>query len=93
MKTIEINQTLRSVELISYYKDSAYAQTDKIHELANELFKQKNGMTANCDEEIEEIELFEDSILNDIECYLTGYEYIECENQGSYHRHIWHKIN
>jgi HEPN domain-containing protein len=68
-------------ELVSYYKTSAYAQTNEITELAKELI-----------EEGEELEEVEQEILNDIKVSLEDYEYIECENQGSYRRHIWHKI-
>ena len=68
-------------ELVSYYNTSAYAQTDEITELAEQLI-----------EEGDELEEVEQEILNDIEVSLEGYEYIECENQGSYRRHIWHKI-
>jgi len=68
-------------ELVSHYNTSAYAQTDEITELAEKLI-----------EEGDELEEVEQEILNDIEVSLEGYEYIECENQGSYRRHIWHKI-
>jgi hypothetical protein len=67
-------------DLIYYYNSSAYAQTDKITELAEQLIEY--------DDELEEVEK---EILNDIEVSLEGYEYIECENQGSYKRHLWHK--
>lgn len=68
-------------ELVSYYNTSAYAKTNEITELAEQLI-----------EEGDELEEVEQEILNDIEVSLEGYEYIECENQGSYRRHIWHKI-
>jgi hypothetical protein len=78
--------------LVSFYKNSAYAQTDEIIGLAYDLFEAENGYTANCDEEREQVEALEEVIFNAIEEILEGYEYIECENQGSYRRHIWHKI-
>ena len=68
-------------ELVSYYNNSAYAQTNEITELAQQLM-----------EEGDELEEVEQEILSYIEVSLVGYEYIECENQGSYRRHIWHKI-
>ena len=79
-------------DLISYYKDSAYAQTDEINKLAYELFEAENGYTPNCDKEREQLEEIEEEIQILIEQELTDYEYVECENQGSYRRHIWHKI-
>ena len=66
--------------LVSFYNNSAYAQTDEITELAQELI-----------EKGEELEEVEEQIFNEIEVSLEGYNYIECENQGSYRRHIWHK--
>jgi HEPN domain-containing protein len=68
-------------ELVSYYNNSAYAKTNEISELAEQLIEE--------DDFLEEVE---QEILNDIEVSLEGYEYIECENQASYRRHIWHKI-
>ena len=68
-------------ELVSYYNTSAYAQTNEIAELAEQLI-----------EEGDELQEVEQEILNDIEVSLEGYEYIECEDQGPYRRHIWHKI-
>jgi len=68
-------------ELVSYYNNSAYASTTEITALAEQLI-----------EEGDELEEVEQEILNDIEVSLEDYEYIECENQGSYRRHIWHKI-
>ena len=69
-------------ELISYYNDSAYARVDEITKLAETLIES--------DETIEEVE---QSIFDEIDSTLEGYVYIECEDQGSFKRHIWHKIN
>lgn len=70
-------------ELVEYYEDSAYVRTDELEELAEELA-----------EESEDIEDIQSQFLIEIECdILRDYQYIECENQGSYYRHIWHKIN
>jgi hypothetical protein len=66
--------------LVSYFKDSAYAQTDEITELAEEIIEKDDTLSD-----------VEDSILEEIEVSLFDYEYIECEDQGSYRRHIWHK--
>jgi len=74
--------TKKQIEkLISYYEDDAYAQTDEVKDLARELI-----------EEDEELEDAEDKIWEAIDESLEGYEYIECEYQGAFYRHIWHKI-
>ena len=77
MKNLSANQI---ENLISYYNASAYASTNEIQEVANELL-----------EEGDELSEVEAEIQSQIEQQLIGYEYIECENQGSFHRHIWHK--
>jgi len=76
------NSTQQQInDLISYYKNSAYAHSNDIAELAEELM-----------EEGDEIEEVEKQILTEITVTtLVDYEYIECENQGSFMRHIWHK--
>jgi len=77
MKNLSANQI---ENLISYYNASAYASTNEITEVANEIFE--------VGDELSEVEV---EIQSQIEQKLIGYEYIECENQGSFHRHIWHK--
>jgi hypothetical protein len=78
MKTVTKKQIS---ELVSYYNTSAYALSNEITELAKQLI-----------EEGDELEEVEQEIINDIEINLEEYKYIECEDQGSYKRHIWHKI-
>lgn len=68
--------------LISYYNDSAHARVDEITKLAETII--------DSDETVEEVE---QSIFDEIDSTLENYEYIECEDQGSFKRHIWHKIN
>ena len=68
--------------LVSYYNTSAYVRTDELESFAEEII-----------EEGEEMEDVINILKEEIECdILPDYEYIECENQGSYHRYIWHKI-
>lgn len=68
--------------LVSYYNTSAYVRTDVLESFAEEIM-----------EEGEDIEDVINTLKLEIECdILPQYQYIECENQGSYHRHIWHKI-
>ena len=68
--------------LVSYYDTSAYVRTDVLESFAEEIM-----------EEGEDIEDVRNTLKQEIECdILPDYEYIECENQGSYYRHIWHKI-
>lgn len=76
------NLTANQIEnLISYHNNSAYASTKEITEVAEEVI-----------EEGEELENVENEIQNQLDQELIGFEYIECENQGSFKRHIWHKI-
>lgn len=79
MKTYETEDL---EELVSYYETSAYVRTDELEEFAEEI--------ADEDEDIDSIcEILKEEIECDI---LDVYEYIECEFQGDYYRHIWHKI-
>jgi CHAT domain-containing protein len=75
------------IGLVFYYNNSAYVQTNEITELTEEL-----KLTEELTEEVENLEEIEKSILTNIDVILEDYDYIECENQGSYGRHIWHKI-
>jgi len=71
--------------LVSYYNTSAYVRTDELESFAEEIIEEE--------EEGENIEDVINTLIQEIECdILPYYKYIECENQGSYHRHIWHKI-
>ena len=63
-------------ELVTFFKDSAYAHVNEISDLAKELA-----------EEGDEIEEVESSIFDQVDQYITDYSYIECECT----RHIWHK--
>jgi hypothetical protein len=68
-------------ELVEYYEDSAYVKTDELKKFAEEIMDDGE----NTDDICGDLKL-------EIECdILTDYHYIECENQGSYHRHIWHE--
>ena len=76
------NLTTTQIEnIISYYGTSTYASTKEITEVAKEII-----------EEGEELEEVENEIKTQLDQELVGFDYIECENQGSYKRHIWHKI-
>lgn len=68
--------------LVSYYNTSAYVRTDELESFAEEIIEEG--------EDIEDvISTLELKIEYDI---LPQYQYIKCEDQGGYHRHIWHKI-
>lgn len=68
--------------LVSYSNSSAYVRTDELESFAEEVI-----------EEGEDIEDVLSTLELEIECnILPQYQYIKCENQGSYHRYIWHKI-
>ena len=56
-------------DLVSFYKDSAYAKTDEILKLAKELSEENDVL-----EEVEE------SLFQDIDMSLENYKYIECED-------------
>ncbi len=68
--------------LVSYYNTSAYVRTDELESFAEKIMEEG--------EDIEDvISTLERKIEYDI---LPQYQYIECEDQGSYYRYIWHKI-
>ena len=78
MKTV----TQKEIKNLIYFQEtSAYANVNEIEELA----------AKKIDETHDEKEC-KDSIFYDIDAELQGYIYVECEDQGSYKRHIWHKI-
>lgn len=81
MKTYETSDL---ENLVSYYNTSAYVRTDVLESFAEEITEEEEG---------EDIEDVINTLIQEIECdILPQYQYIECEDQGSYHRHIWHKI-
>lgn len=74
------NATTQQIEnLVSFFESSAYVNDAKIVELATSLYQKGDILEEN-----------EASIFNDICSLLDNYYYVECENQGSFHRHIWH---
>ena len=74
------NATTQQIEnLVSFFESSAYVNDAKIVELATSLYQKGDVLEDN-----------EASIFNDICSFLDNYYYVECENHGSFYRHIWH---
>ena len=94
MKKIE-EKKIRN--LISYNKTSAYLRSDDMRDYAAELMEDefpfnKDFSFDELSEWEENIQPAEENIIDYINAMiLDDYDYIEYENQGDHHRHIWHE--